>query len=375
MKARAKTPGFSYGAIMSGQKQHVDIHRKLTLRQTLIDKAGNLPGAYYVPFIGEGDIAVALYGGKRVFGADTSAAMVKTARERLPDAQIIKADCDEFPFNKGTATFSLDDFDAYSYPYQSFRSFWKGAKIGSHAVIIFTDGQKQAIIRTGHYRTPDGEKHHLTKITDKREAFNFYYTKGLLPWFKEYIKPWKVIYHTKYSRGPSQLYWGAVIVKPGNGNGNGNGKKTNGENGSIKSYKCDDTKKTAYLEHISNGHTRGYAATLVGLHRTTILRHMKDDKDFAQAVTEAEADAIGKIENALFEAAQSGNVTAIQVFLYNRDPKRWSDKRNVQLAGEGGGPIKVEVDGRAKLISALNRLATRVREGEDSRPDDGGGGG
>ena len=52
---------------------------------------------------------------------------------------------------------------------------------------------------------------------------------------------------------------------------------------------------------------------------------MKKDKGFADAISEAEGDAHGKVENALFEAAISGNVTAIQVYLYNRDPKRWTD--------------------------------------------------
>ncbi|MBA7649709.1 hypothetical protein ES703_57507 [subsurface metagenome] len=77
------------------------------------------------------------------------------------------------------------------------------------------------------------------------------------------------------------------------------------------------------------------------------------------------SDAIGKVENALFEAATSGNVTAIQVYLYNRNPERWADKRSVRLAGEGGGPIKVkEIDAKSKLISAINRLAAKAGEAE-----------
>ena len=32
------------------------------------------------------------------------------------------------------------------------------------------------------------------------------------------------------------------------------------------------------------------------------------------------------------------HVTAIQVYLYNRNPERWADRRSVRLAGEGGGP-------------------------------------
>ena len=53
---------------MSDKKQHVNIGRKLKLRQQLMEKAGNLPGACYIPFIGEGDIAAALYSDKRIYG-------------------------------------------------------------------------------------------------------------------------------------------------------------------------------------------------------------------------------------------------------------------------------------------------------------------
>ena len=107
------------------QKQHVDIQRKIKLRQQLLEKAGTLPGACYIPFIGEGDIAVALYSDKKIYGADIDPAMVKKAQKLLPNSEIIEADCDQFPFNKKTATFNLADFNAYSYPYYSFRSFFK----------------------------------------------------------------------------------------------------------------------------------------------------------------------------------------------------------------------------------------------------------
>ena len=52
------------------QKQHVDIQRKLKLRRTLMEKLGTTDGAYYIPFIGEGDIAVELYRDKMIYGAD-----------------------------------------------------------------------------------------------------------------------------------------------------------------------------------------------------------------------------------------------------------------------------------------------------------------
>ena len=353
---------------MPEQKQHTDIGRKLKLRSQLLEKAGKSAGACYVPYIGEGDIAVALYSGKKIYGTDIDPAMVETAKARLPDAHIITADCDKYPFNKVKETFALADFDAYAYayPYDSFRSFFKGAKIGSQCVLFFTDGQRQAIIRSGTYHAPDGEKKHAKTKTEKREAYNFYFNKIVIPWFKDYIKPWTIVYITKYLRSASMCYWGAIIAKSGNHKNHPNQALHNGDKGEIKAYKFDHIKKAKYLEHISNGHTRGYAATLVGVHRSTIADHMKANKGFADAISEAESDAIAKIENALFEAANSGNVTAIQVFLYNRNPKRWSDRRNIQLAGEGGGPLKVDIDAKGKLLGILSRLAQRRSEGEQA---------
>ena len=355
---------------MPGKKQHVGIIRKIKLREQLLEKLGKHTGAYYIPFIGEGDIAVALYSSKKIYGADIDPAMVETARSRLPDAEIITADCDKYPFKKSIATFNLADFDAYSYPYNSFRSFFKGAKIGSQCALIFTDGQRQAIIRTGHYRTPDGEKKHAKTKTEKREVFNFYFNKVILPWFKDYIKPWTIVYITKYLRGPNQMYWGALIARSGNHKNHLNHTNHKGDKHvESKPYKLNTIKKEEYLEKLRNGHTRGYAATLVGVGRSTIYDHMKKDKAFADAISEAETDAIAKVENALYEAATSGNVTAIQVYLYNRDPKRWSDRRNIQLAGEGGGPIKVDIDGKGKLIQILNRLSKRAEEGKEAKEE------
>ena len=74
---------------MSGQKQHVDIKRKLTLRQKLIDKAGNLLGACYIPFIGEGDIASALYNKKLIYGADNDSEKTLRRSHRPTSTRIV----------------------------------------------------------------------------------------------------------------------------------------------------------------------------------------------------------------------------------------------------------------------------------------------
>jgi len=356
----------------SEKKQHVEFQRKIKLRKGLIEKAGKLTGAYYVPFIGDGDIACELYQGNKIYGADLDPERVEVAKSRLRDAEIITADCDKFPFKGQDAVYSLGDFDSYSYPYDSFRSFWEGAKFGSQCILFFTDGQRQAIMRAGNYRTPDGKNVKTRTVTEKRTAYNFYFNKTVLPWFKEYVEPWKIVHVMKYLRSASMCYWGAIIAQEDKATQVAKVKEKPGKAGEVHRNKFDTIKKDEYLELLRQGHTRGHAASLVGIHRATVGIHMKKDRGFAEAVSEAESDAIGKVENALFEAAISGNVTAIQVYLYNRNPERWSDRRSVRLAGEGGGPIEVkEIDAKSKIISIIAGLSARIREGESPQLTDG----
>lgn len=149
-------------------------------------------------------------------------------------------------------------------------------------------------------------------------------------------------------------------------------KRKSGKATKVHRNKFDSIKKEEYLALLRQGHTRGLAASLVGIHRATVSIHMKKDNGFAKAVSEAESDAIGKVENALFEAAIGGNITAIQVYLYNRNPDRWTDRRNIRIAGEGGGPIEVkEIDAKPKLISIIAGISTRIREIESPQLTDG----
>ena len=356
----------------SKKKQHVEFQRKIKLRKGLMEKAGKLAGACYVPFIGDGDIACELYQGNKIYGADIDPERVEVAKSRLKDAEIVAADCDKFPFEGQDATYSLADFDSYSYPYDSFRSFWEKARFDPQCALFFTDGQRQAIIRTGSYRTPDGKSVKARTVTEKRTAYNFYFNKILLPWFEEYIKPWKVVHVTKYLRSASMCYWGAIIAREDKSIQVKKVKEKSGKDGEVHRNKFDTIKRNEYLGLLRQGHTRGLAASLVGIHRATVSIHMKKDSGFAEAVSEAESDAVGKVENALFEAAISGNVTAIQVYLYNRNSERWADRRSVRLAGEGGGPIEVkEIDAKSKIISIIAGIAARIGEIESPRLTDG----
>lgn len=199
----------------AGAKQHVDMYRKVALRKRLMTKA--LPGtAAYVPFLGEGDLAVELYADRLVVGADLDPDRTKTASSRLPPSAILTSgDCNVWPFpavsEASQATYGVGDFDAYSYPYDSFRSWWEACPNKARTLVLFfTDGQRQAIIRTGSWHHPDGHKESGLELTVRRKLFNTYHRNVVLPWLGPAVAPYKVKTTTSYIRA-SMIYHGAVV--------------------------------------------------------------------------------------------------------------------------------------------------------------------
>ena len=113
-----------------------------------------------------------------------------------------------------------------------------------------------------------------------------------------------------------------------------------------KPYKFTAKKKKQFLKLVKEeGMKRTNAIQEVGISRATLAAHLQVESDFKEALEQAEMDQEKnhneKVEDALFDAAESGNVTAIQVYLYNRVPERWADKRNIQLTGKNEGPIEI----------------------------------
>jgi DNA-binding XRE family transcriptional regulator len=81
------------------------------------------------------------------------------------------------------------------------------------------------------------------------------------------------------------------------------------------------------------GLSKTAAAKVAGVHRDTVRVYENEHPEFVKLREQAEMERIGQVENALFKAAIGGNVVAIQVFLYNRDPEHWRDRRNIQHSG------------------------------------------
>lgn len=169
-------------------------------------------GPAYVPFIGDGDLAVELYADRRVYGADLDPDRVEIAQSRLPNALVVEADCDQWVFPQITDSFAIADFDAYADPYTGFRSFWPNARHEDRLVVFFTDGRRQGAMRTGHWTRPDGTKVHLDTLKKRQDVYWPYLTKHVWPWFDDFIAGHKVLDRWRYQRG-MMIYWGAVIER------------------------------------------------------------------------------------------------------------------------------------------------------------------
>ena len=123
--------------------------------------------------------------------------------------------------------------------------------------------------------------------------------------------------------------------------------------GPERGKKFDRAKKDEYLGLLREGIRRGQAAQKVGVNPCTVQRHMQRYPSFTEEVSQAEMLANEEVENALYTAAVSGNVTACQVWLYNRLPDTWADRRNIkaEISGKDGGPIQTDMK---VILDALN---------------------
>jgi hypothetical protein len=133
---------------------------------------------------------------------------------------------------------------------------------------------------------------------------------------------------------------------------------------SERAGKFGKEKRQHFLKCLREGMRRGMACEAVGISRWGLHKYYTRHPEFLDEIDKAELDACELVEAALFQAAISGNVVACQVWLYNRNSKRWMDKRNLAVSGEikgdGSGQLVINV------ISAIARpveiVDAKVRE-------------
>lgn len=98
-----------------------------------------------------------------------------------------------------------------------------------------------------------------------------------------------------------------------------------------KPYKFDKEMQAKFCDCIARGLRISQAAQSCGINRSTYLDYYSADPEFKRAVDEAEEAATDRVENALFEAAVSGDVKAQTVWLFNRRKHSWSDSKNLKV--------------------------------------------
>ncbi len=129
-------------------------------------------------------------------------------------------------------------------------------------------------------------------------------------------------------------------------------------------------RKEAALDALRRGSLRAAAARSAGVSKQTFYTAMKTKSGrltaFGKAVLDAETEALGEVENALWENAVSGNVPSMIFWLCNRAPDEWKQQMHRKL--EYSGSVKseiVSIDVKAILSddqsrAALENLARRV---------------
>jgi hypothetical protein len=90
------------------------------------------------------------------------------------------------------------------------------------------------------------------------------------------------------------------------------------------------------VEHLASiGSTVQEIADCIGIARSTFYRRMEEREDIQDALKRGRSKGLAVVENALFQAAKNGNVTAMIFYLKNRAPDRWRDRREYHVSEEG----------------------------------------
>lgn len=98
-------------------------------------------------------------------------------------------------------------------------------------------------------------------------------------------------------------------------------------------------------------------ASVIGVHRSTLIKN----EDFQSVYKEALEGGRSSLRRHQFKVAESGNPTML-IWL-GKQYLGQADKQ--EIAGKDGGPIEHRIDAKDKLISAINRIATRDGASKD----------
>ena len=101
----------------------------------------------------------------------------------------------------------------------------------------------------------------------------------------------------------------------------------------LSNLKFNSARRNKYLSGLREGLRKYAAAEAAGVSFMTVHRYRRKNPEFAEQEDIAEMDSAEIVENALFQAAQSGNTTAMIFYLCNRVAARWQSVNKIHLGG------------------------------------------
>jgi hypothetical protein len=88
-----------------------------------------------------------------------------------------------------------------------------------------------------------------------------------------------------------------------------------------------------FIGMVANGISAVNAGVAVGWTPAHTRKLMRNE-EFAEIVKGAQEQANGTVEEALYHRAVAGNVAAMQMWLFNREPDRWRDVRRIEVRSD-----------------------------------------
>jgi len=109
--------------------------------------------------------------------------------------------------------------------------------------------------------------------------------------------------------------------------------------------------KRAFLEKVKDGVPRVHAAMELGWSLRKLERLLRE-QDFLEMVTDVEQYEIAEVEMVLRDKAKAGAMDAIKMYLLNKAPERWSERREVNVTGTSA-VIVAHVDATRSALREL----------------------
>lgn len=109
--------------------------------------------------------------------------------------------------------------------------------------------------------------------------------------------------------------------------------------------------RLSFLTKIAEGTPEFLAGIEVGWSPAEIRRTL-GEPDFRETIEAAKECADGAMERVLYRLGQRGNMTAVQMWLFNRQPGRWKDVKRIEITQN----TKVEVS----VIAAVKEGALQL---------------